>query len=79
MKIVIKIDDEVYEEICDLKDVWEREPQHVIFLAIANGTPLPKGHGRLIDETKITACNWDGKRMCCNAPTAIEADKDGEV
>ena len=43
-----------------------------------NYTPLPTGHGRLIDETKITSCEWDGKQMTCNAPTFIEADKGEE-
>ena len=27
--------------------------------AIANGTPLPKGHGRIIVESKITKTCWE--------------------
>ena len=44
---------------------------------IVDGTPLPKGHGRIIDESSITSCEWDGESetMSTNAPTIIEADK----
>ena len=49
------------DEICDV---------------IANGTPLPKGHGRLIDVNEIPLdcdyCDVD------NAPTIIEADNESE-
>lgn len=54
MKIVIEIDEETYKDIKDgkvyssVRDV----PQESI-LAISNGTPLPKGHGRLVDISKI--------------------------
>ena len=37
MQIVIDINDEIYKEILSGKDGW------------SNYTPLPKGHGRLID------------------------------
>lgn len=52
------------DEICDV---------------IANGTPLPKGHGRLIDENTIEIpfdiC--DGEEAfdyVVNAPTVLEAE-----
>lgn len=50
---------------------------------VMNGTPLPKGHGDLIDR-KVLLNNgyqmepvemWYGIKY---APTIIEADKDGE-
>ena len=50
MKIVIDIDEETYKDIkkskiySSMRDV----PQESV-LAIANGTPLPEHHGRLID------------------------------
>ena len=50
MKLIIEIDEETYKK-CKWKnngvvglEWWER--------TIANGTPLPKGHGRLIDADK---------------------------
>lgn len=56
--------------------------------AIANGTPLPKGHGELIDRNKIEYLkaihdakyghiSWSeaSKRIKYSAPTIIEADK----
>ena len=51
---------------------------------IENGTPLPKGHGRIIDENKITKCEQVGliikneniiRCLVTDAPTIIEADK----
>ena len=43
-------------------------------------TILPKGHGRIVDESKITSCYWGGetKQMSCNAPTIIQADKEND-
>ena len=46
MQIVIDIDDWMYSEI--LKGVKYQGLEH----NIKNGTPLPKGHGRLIDADK---------------------------
>lgn len=72
MKLLIDIPEEKYEWV---KKNNPNADINSIVGAVANGTPLPKGHGRVIDETKITACEWDGKQMTCNAPTIIEADK----
>lgn len=55
--------------------------------ALAHGTPLPKGHGRLIDadalynSTKLCHTEEDGTacvewREINDAPTIIEADKE---
>lgn len=57
--------------------------------AIKNGTPLPKGHGRLIDadafRRKIctyrqTGCGSCKYSLCCteDEPTIIEADKESD-
>lgn len=51
---------------------------------IKNGTPLPKGHGRLIDESDLTSDTdyEDGLYYAVsigqinNAPTIINADKE---
>ena len=45
MKIIIDIPEEEYIKICD-------EPCTKLALAVRNGIPLPKGHGRLIDADK---------------------------
>lgn len=44
--------------------------------AILNGTPLPKGHGRLIDESQIPGDGgWDFSDRLMSTPTIIEADR----
>lgn len=51
---------------------------------LTHGTPLPKGHGRIIDESKIEVCEWidvweeDYPKASTDAPTIIEADGGGE-
>ena len=85
--VVIRIPDKKYEWIRDYPGAYTSE----IDEAIRNGTPLPKGHGRLIDVDAITkdfntfqdsfVINMDGrgfKGIACNAPTIIEADKEEE-
>lgn len=47
MQIVIDIDEETYNEI--KKIVADGNEMCFMQTLIANGTPLPKGHGRLID------------------------------
>ena len=84
MKLIIDIPEEYYKAITDI-------PNHQCtadMLIIKNGTPLPKGHGRLIDAddldiTTITTDDYRGnevldivlKEDVDNAPTIIEADK----
>jgi hypothetical protein len=54
MQVVIDIDEDTYKDIkkgkvySSIRDV----PQESV-LAIANGTPLPKGHGNLIDKKEV--------------------------
>lgn len=51
MKIVIDIPDEQYKRICDHTDgVYDMIS---LLTIIENGTPLPKGHGKLIDADKL--------------------------
>ena len=47
--------------------------------ALMNSTPLPKGHGRLIDETEIKKCGWNfiDHHAKTDAPTIIKSDKAG--
>ena len=55
MKIMIDIDEDFYEEIKQYGNI------SVIHKAILDGTPLPKGHGRLIDadEALNAMDSWD--------------------
>lgn len=80
MQIVIEITDRMYEDI---------KQDHVpidIGRFIRNGTPLPKGHGRLIDADALDlerevdmADDWKTAHEIANcvkyAPTILEADK----
>ena len=51
IELVIKISEEDYKTLININD--SRLPSIIarehLFNSIANGTPLPKGHGRLID------------------------------
>ena len=55
MKIVIDLPKEEYEEIINSEDCG----LHRLTRAIAKGTPLPKGHGRLIDANAFLKDNDD--------------------
>ena len=80
MKIVIDIPEYMYNDIKNCGYVY---PVHAEDLAsyIIGGTPLPRGHGRLIDaeEVKRKMGNLDGfgviGRCIDEFPTIIEADK----
>ena len=86
IELVIKISEDEYQ-MCKscLGDA------DCIESAIANGTPLPKGHGRLIDADKLHHCECKGNFSECDtcldddlcnlvneAPTIIEADTESE-
>lgn len=82
MQIVIDIDEDYYEII---KHEVSHGHDFKPYTLIANGTPLPKGHGRLIDEDrlyKVFNRNVSGadafKQLFDDAPTIIEADKERE-
>jgi len=74
MKIVIDIPDEMYDwydngfpDEDDAEKLWQ---------IVKSGTPLPKGHGRIIDESQVTGTfTWDNGFIECFAPTIVEADK----
>ena len=91
MKIVIELNEEVYDEI--LNGIENAEIAGVglgdLSIALKNATPLPKGHGRLIDADALkkeavmypTVGNADVPLLdimdvdC--SPTIIQADKKG--
>ena len=87
IELVIKIPQKVYKAICDKNalgcDIGD------IKNMIRNGTPLPKGHGRLIDADEIDNNIYDLTRsmdlnygqiseVVDTAPTIIEKDDEVE-
>ena len=90
MKLVIEIDDETYKswkEMCGLFNT----SNFCLYDSIMNGTPLPKGHGRLIDadaeiksiektmnmsDEKYGAFYRGQIATLRMSPTIIEADKE---
>jgi hypothetical protein len=87
MKIVIEIDDARFKDIRRIACV-QLENYHfkTVEQIIANGTLLPKGHGRLIDADKLEPRDispeawyspmWGFELVDIeDAPTIIEADK----
>lgn len=80
MEIVIDISEDLYKATVnglDANEIWD------LRLAIKNGTPLPKGHGDLIDRQELlksTLCKTFGLRSVDieNTPTVIEADAESE-
>lgn len=76
MQIVIEIDEIVYEGCALLNRANEAT---VIEKAIANGTPLPEHHGRLIDadellDTNIDTFSQQTELKIKYAPTIIEGN-----
>ena len=85
MKLIIEIPEVYYESLrkTDVIISGQRSGKTLmsgIFNAVTNGIPLPKGHGRLIDENDLWFEDIDDiscvtQRNVENAPTIIEADK----
>lgn len=77
MKLVIDIPKEMWEWL-HIGFLDEDDGKHAIN-AIIKGTPLPKGHGRLIDADKLLKQPLDTANYPSNyikdALTIIEADK----
>ena len=82
-EIVIKIPEQVYHLITH-GDHSNDTIAECLHNAVENGTPLPKGHGDLIDRNDIELVQENFINQCdyleaqCdieNAPTIIEADK----
>ena len=53
MQIVIDIPDDFYERVQDNYRLGNGDVVQIPIGCIANGTPLPKGHGRLTDLDEI--------------------------
>ena len=77
VELVIKIPKEDYKAIKNMQVVGDMTITYV-FDAIRNGTPLPKGHGRLIDANEVSKYVIIGNGDLKKCPTIIEADKERE-
>jgi len=85
IELVIKLPEEIYR---NYKKVWQKRRGSIPESCIAFGTPLPKGHGRLVDgdklfsyiETGIHVGFLDDRYDCLEevkaAPTIIPEDKE---
>ena len=86
IELVIKISEDSYKAACN-GCMLPPDVENVV-QGIKNGTPLPEGHGQLIDRTKLgylkaihdakyglTSWSEASKRIKYSAPTIIEADK----
>lgn len=82
MKIVIDLPDELYEECKRIGD-----SRSTLFEAIRHGIPLPKGHGRILDEkdildTENNGGGWydlvDMPEYIAGVKPIIEADTESE-
>ena len=93
MQIVIDIPEKVYNEYMDLATGCIPTYKACdIAWVLRKATPLPKGHGRLGDLSKIYdrlndaqiegTVEYKGlgeaKQIICDAPTIIEADRESE-
>ena len=90
MQIVIDIPKDVYEEIMAHNRERREGGKSAYYFEglIQNGTPLPKGHGRLIDADAFAIRGeyleklygsdfyWEFKKQLDKHPTIIEADKE---
>jgi len=98
MKVIIDISEESYKYIKTLSDLgWSTSPEYANAIrltaseyanAIKNGTPLPKGHGRIgdLDALREEVSSWgmndyepsDFTDAIDQADAIIEADKESE-
>ena len=85
MQIVIDIDEKLYNYIQteEYDEHLDKRFDYQIRFAVKDGTPLPKGHGRLIDadgacEGNCAECPVNDICLVNKAPTVIEADKEDE-
>ena len=81
MQIVIDIPEELHRVIQEHDDIGVHACAFQLSQIIKNGTPLPKGHGRLGDLDKLykkfisIEPLYRTKEWIAEAPTIIEADK----
>ena len=80
MQIVIDIDENVFTRLFDngIEDyAIVNDDLFTIAKSIRNCTPLPKGHGRLVDADEVGKYVIIGNADLRKCPTVIVADKEG--
>lgn len=93
IELIIKIPEEAYKLLKNDKGVDWLGAEHILN-AVANGTPLPKGHGKLIDadaickdiisalgirdENYLLEAEKAVYKRIKNAQTIIEADQEAD-
>ena len=76
MQIVIEIDDELYDALGKAPYIKSGdEGLDNLLTAIKNGTPLPKGHGRLVDGDDL----WNRMSYYSDNEGAGDGHKDDDV
>ena len=76
MQIIIDIPEEEYQNYLKMRPSYP-EGVFCYIKAIQNGTPLPKGHGKLIDVSEYFKKTFgDAREFLDKATTIIEADKE---
>lgn len=89
MQIVIDVDDNIYTRLFDCGTEMSKKDIENLTNAVRHGTPLPKGHGRLIDADALDiereidmADDWKTAHEIANcvkyAPTIIEEERSKE-
>ena len=87
MQIVIDVPEARYKDILRIASVQLNERLATPEQIIANGTPLPRGHGRLVDEDEVRDLLYEQEynyfteldKVCDTigeATTLVEADYD---
>lgn len=88
IELVVKIPEEIYKA-SQIIDVKHKDTIQIPLEVIANGTPLPKGHGRIADMDAAIKCIEEVKgddaiwaisliEWACSKRITIEADKESE-
>ena len=84
MQIIVDIPEDavkLIEECIKFDNMVDIDVYDIVLNGIKNGTPLPKGHGRLIDADELRQ-KWifgkSEKKEIDDAPTIIEADEEVE-
>lgn len=62
-ELVIKIPDRIHYGIVKGITVNGSKASQIVLDAIKDGTPLPKGHGGIVDIEKLIDMFWDGNSM----------------
>jgi len=69
MQILIDIPEEIYDSACSANNIWDMRTAGFVCSAIANGIPLPKGHGNMSEE-ELT--EWENRPDVIRVLTSYE-------